>query len=446
LSVSQSAPRADALARFLDPSEIVLVDGAMGTMLYTKGVFINQCYDELALRSPELVRDVHRAYVAAGAEVLETNTFGANRAKLVHYGLEGQVAAINRRGAELAREAADATPGAAVLVAGAVGPLGVRIEPYGPTGRDEARALFREQIQALRDGGADLVILETFADLLEVEQAIRAARDVDPAMPVVAQMTVGVDLRTPYGATPADVARALDAWGADVIGLNCSVGRRRSSRRSNRWRPSRRASSRRCPTPACRARSGGRHIYMASAEYFATYARHLVQGGAKIVGGCCGTTPEHIRAMAQSLRVERAMATQGRRSAAPVAASVTAEDRAPARPGHGTSAAGRSVAARCQAGRRRLRDDRRDRAAARHRHDEAADRCGHPARRRRGRHQRPRWTAAPEPHGRDRDLAADRAAGRASRASRTTPAATATCSGCSATCSAPRRWGCTTCC
>jgi homocysteine S-methyltransferase len=299
--------RSAALARLVDPSQIVLFDGAMGTELYARGVFINQCYDELCLRAPELVRAVHTEYVTAGAEVLETNTFGANRLKLAQYGLETQVAAVNRRGAELAREAADAAPGGPVLVAGAVGPLGVRIEPYGPTGRDEARALFREQIQALRDGGADVVMLETFGDLLEIEQAIRAARDVDPGMPVIAQMTVGVDLRTPYGATPADVARALDAWGADVIGLNCSVGPQTILEAVEQMAPVTARKLSAMPNAGMPREVGGRRMYMASAEYFATYARHLVQGGAKVVGGCCGTTPAHVRAMRQALRVELAM-------------------------------------------------------------------------------------------------------------------------------------------
>ncbi len=310
--------RAAALQRFLDPAEVVLFDGAMGTMLYAKGVFINQCYDELALRAPELVRDVHRAYVAAGAEVLETNTFGANRAKLATYGLEAQVGPINRRAAELAREAAaDAPGGRAVLVAGAVGPLGVRIEPYGPTSRDEARAMFAEQMTALREGGADLFVLETFGDLLELEQALRAAREVDPSVPVVAMTTVGVDLRTPFGAAPADVARALDAWGADVIGLNCSVGPQTILEAIEQMAAVTPRKLAAMPNAGMPRDVGGRRIYMASAEYFATYARHLVQGGAKIVGGCCGTTPEHVRAMAQALRVERAMArsTSDQRSA-----------------------------------------------------------------------------------------------------------------------------------
>jgi homocysteine S-methyltransferase len=324
-------PRRLALDRLLDPHEIVLFDGAMGTMLYSKGVFINQCYDELALRAPDLLRDVHRAYAAAGAEVLETNTFGANRAKLASHGLEGQVTAINRRAAELAREAADSSGARQpVLVAGAVGPLGMRIEPYGPTSREEARAMFAEQMTALREGGADLFVLETFADLLELEQAILAARVVDPAMPVIAMTTVGEDLRTPFGAAPQDVARALDAWGADVIGLNCSVGPQTILEAVERMAGETPRKLAAMPNAGMPRDVGGRRIYMASAEYFATYARHLVQGGAKIVGGCCGTTPEHIRAMAQALRVERAMAAQAKGASAPMTA--TAEHRAMARP------------------------------------------------------------------------------------------------------------------
>ena len=275
-----------------------MFDGAMGTMLYAKGVFINQCYDELVLRAPDLVREVHAAYVKAGAEVVETNTFGANRAKLTQYGLEGQVALINRRAAEVAREAA----GESRLVAGAVGPLGVRLEPYGPTSKDDARAMFAEQMTALADGGADCFVLETFGDLEELEQAVLAAREVNASMPVIAQATVGPELRTAYGASPEDVARALDKWGVDVIGLNCSVGPQTILEAIERMAAvtSRKLSAQ--PNAGMPRDVGGRSMYMASPEYMATYARHLVQAGAKVVGGCCGTTPEHTKAMVEGVR------------------------------------------------------------------------------------------------------------------------------------------------
>src|SRR3954471_17485335 len=182
------------LQRLLDPSSIIVFDGAMGTMLYSKGVFINQCYDELNVRAPDLVRDIHKQYVDAGADVIETNSFGANRLKLTQHGLQDQVRELNRAAAAVAREAA----GTRALVAGAVGPLGVRLEPYGPTSKDEACAIFREQIEGLVEGGVDLFVLETFADLEEIEQAIRAARAVAPEKPIVAQMTIGADCLTPY--------------------------------------------------------------------------------------------------------------------------------------------------------------------------------------------------------------------------------------------------------
>ena len=321
------AGRQAARARLVDPHVTVLFDGAMGTVLYARGVFINQCYDALALQQPDLVREIHAGYVAAGAEVIETNSFGANRAKLAQHGLDEQVGAINRRAAALAREAADAAPGGrTVLVAGAVGPLGVRIEPYGPTGRDDARAMFREQVAALVEGGADCVVLETFGDLLEIEQAIAACRDVDATLPVIAMMTIGADLRTPYGASPADVARALDAWGAEVIGVNCSVGPQPILEAIEQMAPVTRRKLAAMPNAGMPREVGGRRMYMASAEYFATYARHLVQAGAKVVGGCCGTTPDHVRAMCQALRVERAM----ERSEHPGAGAATAADVPPA--------------------------------------------------------------------------------------------------------------------
>jgi methionine synthase / methylenetetrahydrofolate reductase (NADH) len=285
--------------RLLDPDRVVLFDGAMGTMLYSKGVFINQCYDELNARAPDLVRAVHQAYIKAGAEAIETNSFGANRIKLAQYGLESQVHDLNRRAAELAREAAG---NASVLVAGAVGPLGVRLEPYGPTSVDEARGIFREQMAGLRDGGVDVFILETFADLHEIQQAIAAARELDASIPVIAQVTVGTDLLTSFGATPEDIARALDAWGADVLGLNCSVGPQAILEAIERMAAVTRRKLSAMPNAGMPREVGGRHMYMASPEYMASYARHLIHAGAKVVGGCCGTTPEHIKAMVEGVR------------------------------------------------------------------------------------------------------------------------------------------------
>ena len=289
------------LDRLLDPARIVVFDGAMGTMLYSEGVFINQCYDELNVRAPDLIRKIHRAYVKAGAEIIETNSFGANRLKLVQHGLETQVREINRAAATLAREVADEAS-KPVLVAGAVGPLGVRIEPYGPTSLDEARAHFREQLEGLREGGVDVFLFETFGDLHEIEQAIRAARDLDPKIPIVAQMTIGADGLTPYGSTPEDVARSLDIWGADVIGLNCSVGPQIILEAIEKMAPHTKKKLSAQPNAGMPRDIGGRSMYMASPEYMATYARHLVQAGARIVGGCCGTTPDHIRAIAEGVR------------------------------------------------------------------------------------------------------------------------------------------------
>jgi methionine synthase I (cobalamin-dependent)/5,10-methylenetetrahydrofolate reductase len=289
-----------AIARLLDPEAVVLFDGAMGTMLYSKGVFINQCYDELNVRAPDLVRDVHKLYVKAGAEVLETNSFGANRLKLSQFGLAEQTTTLNQRAAELAKEAAK--DGREVLVAGAVGPLGVRLEPYGPTSAEEAREIFREQMEGLKAGGADLFILETFGDLHEIGQAIAAARLVDPSMPVVAQMTIGTDGLTPYGASPEDVARALDRMGADVIGLNCSVGPQAILEAIEKMVHATHKKLSAMPNAGMPRDVGGRSMYMASPEYMASYARHLVQAGAKVIGGCCGTTPDHIDAMCAGVR------------------------------------------------------------------------------------------------------------------------------------------------
>jgi homocysteine S-methyltransferase len=244
------------------------------------------------------VRDVHAAYAKAGAEVLETNTFGASRVKLSQYGLESQVREINHAAARIAREVA----GDDHLVAGAVGPLGVRIEPYGPTSDEEAYQAFHEQMTALKEGGVDLFLLETFGDLAEIGQGIRAARAVDPAMPLIAQMTVGVDGRTAYGASPDDVARTLDKLDVDIIGLNCSVGPQAILEAIEKMAAVTRKKLSAQPNAGMPRDVGGRSMYMASPEYMASYARHLIQAGAKVIGGCCGTTPDHIRSIVSGVR------------------------------------------------------------------------------------------------------------------------------------------------
>ncbi|MEO7084055.1 MAG: bifunctional homocysteine S-methyltransferase/methylenetetrahydrofolate reductase [Gemmatimonadaceae bacterium] len=316
------------LERLLDPNTITVFDGAMGTMLYAKGVFINQCYDELNVRAPDMVRDIHELYVRAGADVIETNSFGANRLKLVQHGLQEQTRELNRAAAQVARQAA----GDRALVAGAVGPLGVRLEPYGPTSAGEARDIFREQMEGLVEGGVDLFILETFSDLDEMDQAIRAARSVDPTKPVIAQMTIGVDGLTTYGASPEHVVRALDKWGADIIGLNCSVGPQTILDCIEKMSPHTRKKLSAQPNAGMPRDVGGRSMYMASPEYMATYARHLVQSGAKIIGGCCGTTPDHIHAMVEGIRplMPRLAATGLRDRHAPESESAAATLRPPA--------------------------------------------------------------------------------------------------------------------
>ncbi len=281
----------------LDDNRPHLFDGAMGTMLYSRGVYINRSYDELNLRDPDLVRDVHRGYVRAGAEIIETNSYGANRVKLARYGLEDELRAINGRAAEIAREAA----GSRVCVAGAVGPLGLRIEPYGPTSTDEARALFREQIDALLEGGVDLFVFETFSDLLEIRQAILAAREACD-LPIVAQMTVGEDGHTPLGTDAVHFAERLADWGVEVIGLNCSVGPHAMLGAAERILAVANGPVAVQPNAGLPREVDGRKIYMASPEYMATYAGRLVRKGVRFVGGCCGTTPEHIARIAGAVR------------------------------------------------------------------------------------------------------------------------------------------------
>lgn len=295
----------------------LVCDGAMGTMLYSRGIFLNRCFDELNLTHPGLVADVHADYVQAGADVLETNTFGANRMKLASFGLGDQVAALNRAGAALARQAA----GDRAYVAGAIGPLGVRIEPWGRTGVGEAEDVFAEQAEALAAGGVDLFILETFRDVNELCAAVRAVRRVSRA-PIVAQMTTEDDGNTLDGTPPESFAPQLEQAGADVIGINCSVGP--AAMLETIERISHLTSCRLSAQPnAGRPRDvDGRNLYLGSPEYLASYARRFLAAGVRLVGGCCGTTPDHIRLIAQAVRSAAptpAPVLTGAHTAAPVA-------------------------------------------------------------------------------------------------------------------------------
>ncbi|HKD91695.1 MAG TPA: bifunctional homocysteine S-methyltransferase/methylenetetrahydrofolate reductase [Terriglobales bacterium] len=283
----------------------VLCDGAMGTLLYSKGVFINRCYDELNLSQPSLIRDIHHDYAKAGAEIVETNTFGANSFRLARHGFADRVRDINLAGALLAREG---TKSFDAWVAGSVGPLGVRIEPLGKTSLEEARESFREQIAALKEGGADLLIIETMGYLEELHQAILAARDVDPKLPVVAQVTIDEDGNCLDGATPETFAAKLDSWGADVIGCNCSVGPVAMLDAIERVRRVTERPLSAQPNAGMPRSVEGRNIYLCSPEYMASYARKFVRAGVSVIGGCCGTTPEHIRSMKSALRAGEAKA------------------------------------------------------------------------------------------------------------------------------------------
>ncbi len=283
----------------------VLSDGATGTLLYAKGIFINRCYDELNLSQPDLIRELHREYMQAGAEIIETNTFGGNSFRLARHSLENRVHEINLAGARLAKEAAKSFD---VLVAGSVGPMGVRIEPLGKTSFEEARAAFREQIAALIEGGVDLLMLETFGYVEELHQAILAARDVNPKIPVVAHVTIDEDGNCLDGSTPESFTPRIEAWGADVIGCNCSVGPVAMLDVIERVRGLTSLPLAAQPNAGMPRSVEGRNIYLCSPEYMASYARKFVAAGVRLVGGCCGTTPDHIRVMKSALRVGEARA------------------------------------------------------------------------------------------------------------------------------------------
>lgn len=278
----------------------LLADGAMGTMLHARGVGFDKCFDELNLTNPAAVADVHREYIEAGAELIITNTFGANRYKLTKHGLQDDVAEINRAGVELAKRVVAASF-KDVLIAGDVGPLGVRIAPYGRVKLEEAREAFAEQIKALAEAGADVIIIETMSDLYEIQEAIKAAKE-NSSLPIIASVTFTRDDRTLLGDDPAKVAHRLADAGADVIGVNCSGGPSQLLRILKQMRqaePNARFWVK--PNAGWPEQVSGRIMYPADADYFGEYAVQFRQAGANIVGGCCGTTPQHIAVMKKAL-------------------------------------------------------------------------------------------------------------------------------------------------
>jgi methionine synthase / methylenetetrahydrofolate reductase(NADPH) len=288
-----------AKAPFLESiNERVLVcDGAMGTMLYGKGIFLNRSFDELNVTQPDLVLEVHQAYVRAGADVIETNTFGANRIKLGAFGLADRAPAINLQGARIARHAAREQ----AYVGGAIGPLGIRIEPWGKTGVDEAQEYFREQAAALLEGGVDLFVLETFRDVNEISAAIRAVRSLCD-LPIVAQVTTEEDGNTLDGAAPETFVPELEHLGASVVGVNCSVGPAAMLETVERMAEVATVKLAAQPNAGRPREVEGRNIYLCSPEYMASYARRFINTGVRLVGGCCGTTPDHIRHIKMAVR------------------------------------------------------------------------------------------------------------------------------------------------
>jgi methionine synthase I (cobalamin-dependent)/5,10-methylenetetrahydrofolate reductase len=275
---------------------VLICDGAMGTMLYARGHSYRSCFDELCESQPSVIEDLHREYIAAGAEVIETNTFGANPIRLAEHGLEERAEEINRAGARIARNAA----GDKIFVAGSVGPLNKQLHPIGSLSLEDAREAFRIQIRGLVEGGIDLLILETFSSLQEIHEALAAAHGLCD-LPVIAQMTFTEEAKTIVGDKPAEVYQALRNWGADVIGVNCSVGPHGVMEVIERFPVTEEVVLSAQPNAGLPRIIGGRYIYLTSPQYFADYAVKFADIGVGLVGGCCGTTPEHIRAMAQAI-------------------------------------------------------------------------------------------------------------------------------------------------
>ena len=293
----QPAPVKGFLERLQDG--VVVGDGAMGTMLYARGVFVNRCFDELNLSNPALVRSVHEEYLEAGADIIETNTFGAHRFKLGPHGFDQQVRKINREGARVAREAAQGRG----LVAGSIGPLGKPLEPLGNVSFDEAVAAYREQAEGLAEGGVDLFAIETIPALDQARAAVTAIRAVS-ALPITVSMTFTEEGTTFYGDKPEDVVRTLEDWDVTVVGANCSQGPQPMLETVQRMASvAKRLKLSAMPNAGAPAMVDGRYVYLCTPEYMASYARRFIAAGASVVGGCCGTTPAHIRNLVRSVRM-----------------------------------------------------------------------------------------------------------------------------------------------
>jgi homocysteine S-methyltransferase len=289
----------------------VLADGAMGTVLYARGVFINRCYDELNLSDPGLILSIHEEYLQAGAEILETNTFGANRFRLARHGLAGKVAEINAAGVKQARLAVEhlrEKQAGEAWVAGSIGPLGVRLEPLGPTSLEEARAAFAEQIGALAKAGVDMLFIETMPALDEAHEALKAAQATAPELPVLVMVTVDDESNCLDGSSPEHAAALLTEWGAGAIGVNCSTGPATVLTAIEAMRTATTLPLAAMPNAGMPRAVEGRNIYLCSPEYMASFARKAIRDGAQFVGGCCGTTPNHIRAMKSAMRAIDAQA------------------------------------------------------------------------------------------------------------------------------------------
>jgi methionine synthase I (cobalamin-dependent)/5,10-methylenetetrahydrofolate reductase len=278
---------------------VVVGDGAMGTMLYARGVFLNRCFDELNLSNPELVRGIHEEYLESGADLVETNTFGAHRFKLGPHGLDAQTRKINREGARIARAAAQGRG----LVAGSMGPIGKPLAPLGNIRFEDAVAAYREQAEGLAEGGVDLFILETMPSLDQARAALDALRAVSP-LPAVVSLTFGDEGTTVYGDTPEEVVRKLEEWDVAVIGANCSQGPAAMLETVQRMAAVvRKAKLSAMPNAGAPALVEGRYVYLCTPEYMSSYARRFLAAGVSLVGGCCGTTPAHVKSIVRSVRM-----------------------------------------------------------------------------------------------------------------------------------------------